>query len=123
MWSVSQGWTVKALSEDDHNFLKKRKRLIAIWNSIAVIMLIALVTIFSWIYIQVPYLANPLFVAEALKHNEIQESVMATSAITLPVVFITLFVTVGIFVLFGFAIFSNEKRYLSIIERLLEKRP
>ena len=111
---------MRVLSERERVFLTRRKRLVAVWNSVAAVMLISLVGLFSWIFIRSPYLANPVFVAETLERNEMQASMMTMAALLLPIVFITLFVTVGIFILFGFVIFSNEKRYISMIERLLD---
>ncbi len=109
---------MKKLSDNDRIFLKKRKRLVAMWNTVAVVMLIGLVALFLWIFFTSPYFANPLYVAEALKQNDIEASVMTVSTIMLPVVVIMQFATVAVFIVFGFAIFANEKRYLSMIENL-----
>jgi len=106
------------LSEHDHAFLKKRKRLAALWTIVGSLMLVTLGAIFLWVFFQTPYIANPLLVAEAIKQNAIEDSVLITAAMLLPIVVMVLFVTVAIFILYGFSIISNEKRYLSMIEKL-----
>ncbi len=116
---------MRILPEKDYIFLKKRKRLVAMWNTVAVVILTALVTLFSWIFVQSPYFANPLYVIESIKQNsidEIDESVMITATILLPIVVMVLFITITIFIVIGFSIFSNEKRYLSMIDHLLNEK-
>ncbi len=106
------------LSENDYKFLNKRKRFINSWNIAATIILLLLGTAFLWIFFKSPYIANPIYVVEAIKQNTIENSVLITATALLPFIVIFLFVIVAIFVLLGFSVFSNEKTYLKIIEKL-----
>lgn len=110
------------LSENDVAFLKKRKRLAGMWNFVATILLLGLAGLYLWIFLEIPSIANPLYVAEALRQDAVKIPAMEMSAIMLPIVIMVLFTIVAIFILFGFAISSNEKRYLSIIENLLNEQ-
>jgi len=107
------------LSEKDYDFLKKRKRLVSMGPFVAGLVLVFLCAGFVYMYISSPYIANPLFVAEAIRKNTIDNSVMIMATILLPIVVMFLFVTVALFVLFCFSVYSNEKRYLYMMERLL----
>ena len=106
------------LSEKDNDFLNKRKRLVATGTFVLGLILVFLCAGFVYMFISSPYIANPLHVADAIKQNSIDNSTMIMATILLPIIVIALFVMVVIFVLFGFSIFSNEKRYLSMIEKL-----
>ncbi|WP_029407435.1 hypothetical protein [Thiomicrorhabdus sp. Milos-T2] len=104
--------------ENDHKFLNKRTRLISLWNPVAIAMLVIIFALLAWLVIKTPYLVNPLFVAEAINQNAISQSTLSMSVMMLPVVVLFLFLVVTIFVLYGFVMISNEKRYLAIIDRL-----
>lgn len=109
-------------NQKDHQFLKNRQRLILLWRPTAIVMLTILLILIVWLFVKAPYLINPVFVVEAIQDNTIDQSVLSLSALMLPIVVIFLFLTVTIFILFGFAIISNERRYLSIIRALEEKK-
>lgn len=104
--------------KNDNKFLKKRARLISLWNPVAMAILIFLFALLAWLVIKTPYLINPVFVAEAIKEDTISQSTISLSAMMLPIIVLFLFFVVTIFILYGFVIASNEKRYLSIIHRL-----
>lgn len=106
------------LDKRDTEFIRKRKNLISQWVPVAVIMLIVLAAMIVFMFIKVPYLVNPLHVAEALKTNSLNESLMTISVLSLPIVVLFIFFIVAIVVLYGFAIISREKRYIAIIESL-----
>ena len=106
------------LSENDYKFLDKRKRFINSWNTAATIILLLLGATFLWIFFKSPYIANPVYVAEAIKQNTVENAVLITATALLPFIVIFLFLIVALFVLLGFSIFSNEKTYLKIIEKL-----
>lgn len=102
----------------DHEFIRKRKNLIILWNSVAVIILLFLSTMLVFMFIEVPYLVNPVHVAEALKTNSLNESIMTISVLSLPIAVLLIFIIVVIVVIYGFSIISREKRYIAIIESL-----
>lgn len=108
------------LSENEYTFLKNRKRLVATWNTVAVLMFVFLVAVFLWMFFTFPYLINPLYVTEAIQANAMEDSTMITASILLPVLVICLFALVAMFILFGFSILSKEKRYLTIYRKITE---
>ncbi|RMH69685.1 MAG: hypothetical protein D6675_11610 [Gemmatimonadetes bacterium] len=81
-------------------------------------MLIFLASMIVFMFIKVPYLVNPVYVAEALKTNSLHASLMTTSVLLLPIVVLFIFFIIAIVVLYGFAIISREKHYIAIIESL-----
>ncbi len=109
------------IDENDYRFLTSRKRFLALWNYVAVMLFVTLGSVLLWMYLQSPWLADPVYIAQALQENRIDLSVIQMSALILPIVIWFLFAVVAIFIGYGFMIISNEKRYLAIIEKLLNK--
>ncbi len=109
------------LDEKDQEFLRKRKRMVSWGNTVVFVMLLATISVFIWMAVTSPYIANPFYVYELLKKGEVEKSVMELAILLLPVVVVVLFVTLAIFIFFSFVFFYNEKRYLSIIDNLLNR--
>lgn len=110
-----------ALPEPDLDFLRLRKRLVRWWPMAAYALLSVLALCLVGLVYNSPYLANPFFVAKQLGSGLIESPTLAISAVLLPVVVLLLFLVVAIFIILGFALFANEKRYLKIIDALLNE--
>ncbi len=106
------------MTSQEKKFLAKRQAFVSSWPILAIAMLAVLGILLAWLFIRSAYLANPFFVANALKEASIAKSTMELSTIILPILVWVLFISVIIFVLYGFAIISNEKKYLAIINNL-----
>lgn len=105
------------LSEEDLRFLAKRARLVQAWRYVGAILLAMIVGLGMWLFLSKPLLANPFTVMERLQSNAIAESTIALMAGMLPIVVLMCIALAVAVVLFAFAAFSNEKKYLAIIQR------
>jgi len=106
----------------DNEFLQKRAQLIARWNKAAAAMLLLLPGLLVSLFLQSPYLVIPVTVAQALKQGSLPLSTMSLAAMMLPIMVLFLFFVVAIFILYGYSISSNEKRYQTIITALKNKQ-
>ena len=105
------------LSDEEHRFLSKRSRLLQAWRYVGTILLVILIGLGIWLLLSKPLLANPFIVMARLKSDSIPDSTMALMAGILPVVVLMCIVLAVTVVLFVFAAFYNEKKYLKIIRR------
>lgn len=106
------------MDEKDRAFLQRRRKLAKAWNLVGALLLGLLAALGATIYFRVPQMANPFYVADQVKADTLEASTMELSAVLLPVVFLLCLGVVAIEVLFAFAMFANERRYLAIIEAL-----
>lgn len=105
------------LSYEEKCFVAKRARLMRTWRYVGAILLAMIIGLGVWLFLSKPLLANPFVVMTRLKSNSIPQSTMALMAGMLPVVTLMCVVLAVTAVLFVFAAFSNEKKYLTIIQR------
>lgn len=106
------------MDERDRAFLQRRRKLAKSWNLVGMLLLLVLIGVGATIFMRVPLLANPMYVAGHVKAGTLETSTMELSAVLLPIVFLLCLGVVAVVVLFAYAMFSNERRYLAIIERL-----
>ncbi len=106
------------MNESDRRFLQRRRRLARSWNLVGAALLLVLLALAATLFFRVPFLANPMYVADLLKTGGLERSTLELMAMMLPVVFLLCLAVTVVVVLFGFAIFSNERRYLAIIDAL-----
>lgn len=105
------------LSDEEQRFLVKRARLVRTWRYVGAILLLMLIGLGIWLFLTMPLLANPLIVMEQLKSDSIPESMLMLMASMLPIVVLMCLALAVTTVLFTFAAFSNEKKYLKLIQR------
>ncbi len=105
------------LSDEEQSFVANRARLIRTWRHVGAILLAMMIGFGMWLFLTKPLLANPFVVMTRLKSDSIPESTMALMAGMLPVVFLLCIVLVIAIILYIFAASSNEKKYLTIIQR------
>ena len=105
------------LSYQEQSFVAKRARFMRTWRYAGVILLALIIGLGTWLFLSRPLLANPFFVIARLKSQSIDEATMALMAGMLPVVTLACIVLAVVVVLFVFAHFSNERKYLAIIQR------
>ena len=86
-----------------------------------VLVLVGLAVFLAWLYCVHPRLANPFHVFTELQMSGIPPATLEVMAAMLPIVVSTVFLMLGTLVAYGFAVFSNERRYLKIIDRLQAK--
>ncbi len=105
------------LSYEEQCFVVKRAKLMRTWRYVGAILLALILGLGVWLFLSNPLLANPFVVMTRLQSNSIPESTMVLMAGMLPVVALMCIVLAVTAILFVFAAFSNEKKYLTIIQR------
>lgn len=110
------------MNDSDRRFLQRRRRLARSWNLVGAMLLLVLAALTATLFFRVPFLANPLYVIDLLKDGNLERSTMELMAFMLPIVVLLCLAVTAVTVVFGFAFFSNERRYLAIIDAL-EQRP
>ncbi|WP_317704418.1 hypothetical protein [Methylomarinovum caldicuralii] len=69
-----------------------------------------------WIWFRVPFLANPLFVAETLRQGTLTRSQLETATLLLPVLFWLVIALIALVIGLGFLFTAIEKRYLTFLK-------
>jgi hypothetical protein len=105
-------------TNDDRRFLRRRQRLAAAWTPVGVTLLLALSACLGWLFVRVPYLVNPVYVARQLATGAIERSTLDLMALLLPVAVVALFVVTGIMIGYGFAVFAHERRYQRMLHSM-----
>jgi len=109
------------LDEQLVKFLKKRRRLARFWPVIATLLLMGILAFVVWLFLKNPLLVNPFEVASRLDAGTVESSTLILMAGMLPIMFLACLLILIVVILFGFTVFSNEKKYLEIIDRLLNE--
>jgi len=109
------------IDEKDLEFIKKRSFFVRWWNVVGSIMLFVLGGMAVWFFVRVPNFINPLHVIEQLKLGTLPQSSLVVMAGMLPIVVLGLLLVCVAVIIFIFAFFSNERRYLAIIERMRQE--
>ncbi len=112
------------LSDEERRFLVKRAQLVRAWRYVGAILLAVLIGLGFWLFLTLPLLVNPFVVMTRLQSGSIPESMLMLMAGMLPIVVLmclALVALVVMVVLFIFVAFSNEKKYLKLIERHSDK--
>jgi hypothetical protein len=104
-------------------FLANRARLVSTWRYVGIVLLVGLVGLGLVLFWFVPLLANPFMVMARLNGDSIPSSTMALSTALLPITFLTCMLLALAIVLFVFAAFSNERKYLAIVRKMTQSTP
>jgi hypothetical protein len=103
--------------QNDEDFLRHRRKLVARWKLAGPLMLLVLLALLGWLYVWSPNLVNPYAVADKISNGEIERSSLELMALILPVAMLTIIGITAVVIGFGFAVISNERRYLKIIDQ------
>lgn len=109
------------LSDEERRFLVKRARFVRTWRYVGAILLAVLIGLGIWLFLTIPLLANPLVVMAQIQSDSIPESMLTLMAGMLPIVVLMCLALAATTVLFTFAAFSNEKKYLKLIQRIYQE--
>jgi len=109
------------LTEDERRFLLKRKWFVRTWRYAGLILIFAISGISLWLYIKSPLLINPFEVASQIESGTLKESTLTIMALITPIMVLTCLLLLMIIIIFAFVAFSNERKYLRIIESLLQE--
>jgi len=105
------------LRDEEQRFIRKRSRLLEAWRYVGVILLIVLLGLGIWLFLSKPMLGNPFAVMSRLQSGSISQSTLFLMAGMLPIVVLMCIGLSVAVVLSAYAAFSNEKKYISIIQR------
>jgi len=111
------------LSNEEQQFLAKRTSFVKTWRYVGALLLVMVIGLGMWLFWSKPLLANPFVVLSRLNSGSVPASTMVLMAGLLPVVVLMCIVLAITIVLFAFAAFSNEKKYLAIIKTKTEVAP
>jgi len=87
------------------------------WKLAGPLMLLALLALLGWLFVWSPNLVNPYSVAHEISSGEIERSSLELMALILPVSILMNIGITAVVIGFGFAVCSNERRYLKIIDK------
>ena len=108
------------LLNDEKAFLEKRGRFVRSWRYVGPSLFFLVAGTGGWLYLRYPLLANPAQVVAELQRGGINPQTVEFMAVLLPVTIALILFLCGVFVLFAFASFANERKYLEIITREAE---
>ncbi|MCU0857927.1 MAG: hypothetical protein MUC65_05940 [Pontiellaceae bacterium] len=103
------------LNHEEQQFLANRTRFVKTWPYAGAILLIMLIGLALWLFRSTPLLVNPFAALSRLNSDSIPASTLILMAGMLPVAVLMCIALAATIVLFAFAAFSNEKKYLAII--------
>jgi hypothetical protein len=106
------------LTAADSTFISRRSSLVKYWPVAGSLLLLMLIGLGVWLWIDVPWLINPREVMHALEAGKLADSTLTLMAMMLPFVMLACIVFSVLFVLLAWRGFKNERRLLDIIDRL-----
>lgn len=107
------------LSKDDLAFLDRRRRFAFTWNAVAAVLLLSLAGALTWLVLSAPGLIDPAEMVRVLGAGIKAQSPAETAVFLLPIAVLGCFVIGAVLIVYGVAVFANERRYLRIIDRLI----
>jgi hypothetical protein len=107
------------LDDTSAGFLAKRRRFARTWPWVGTSLLLVLGAFVAWMFVRNPLLINPLEVASLLEAGTLEESTLILMAGMLPIMLWLCLLILSIVIAFGFVMFSNERKYHRIIDKLL----
>jgi hypothetical protein len=110
------------LTEQEKSFFTKREKLVRAWPLFGSVMLIVVLCLAGWLFWRNPLLVNPWVVLTRLEAGSIPDSTLLLMAGLLPIAMLLCLAIVLVTLLFAFVALSNERKYISIIHRLLNSQ-
>ena len=105
------------LTEAEQLFVDRRRRLTQSWPFVGSGILVLLGSLVVWLVASKPLLANPFYVMSEIDRGTIEQSTLTLMAGMLPLaIWAVLFLCIATVTL-AFSVFSNERRYLALLEK------
>lgn len=105
------------LSDAEKSFIDKRRHLVRFWPYVGSAILAFLAAFIIWLVVTKLLLVNPFFVLSEINRGTLDLPMMVLLAGMLSIAVLAALTTCIAAVIFAFAAFANERKYLSIIER------
>ena len=99
-------------------FLEKRRRLLQAWQWVGPLCLLLIIGLWLWLYLHSPLLVNPFEIASRLENETLDSSILPVMALMLPIIILACLGLLIAIIVFMYAVFSNEKKYMEIINEL-----
>ena len=99
-------------------FLEKRRRLLKTWRWIGPLCLLLIFVLLLWLYLHSPLLVNPFEIVSRIENETLESSILSLMALMLPIIVLACFGLLIAIIVFMYAVFSNEKKYMEIINEL-----
>ena len=108
------------LTDKERRFVAKRTKFVQAWPLVGGVLLCLVLGLGVWLFLSKPLLANPFVVLSKLNSGSIPASTLTLMAVLLPVSVLMCLILAIAVVLFCFAAFANEKKYIQMIHRMIE---
>jgi hypothetical protein len=108
------------LTADEQRLLRQRERRNRFGRMAVPAALLVWILFCVWLFVQVPLLANPLYVIDRLQRSDIAPGTLVTMASLLPVAIALVAVVFGIFLACAWGWARREARLLRLARRLDE---
>ena len=106
------------LSQKQMNFLEKRRQLLKVWTYAGPSMLLLIIVLVVFLKINTPWLIDPFEVISRLEEGSVETSSLEMMAVLLPVMSCLVCFLLAAFVFLMYLVFTNEKKYLEILNQL-----
>jgi hypothetical protein len=106
------------LSPRETKFLSRRRQLLRAWRVAGPVLLLLLFVTAIFMFINYPLMFNPFELVDRLESETLDVSTLQFMALLLPVAMLMVFVMLLVVVLLTFAGMANDKKYLTILDRL-----
>jgi hypothetical protein len=105
-------------TEEQQQFLHKRRTFIAAWRSIGPLLIGGLLIFIGMMLLTAPMFINPFAVIARLRADTLDLTTLQTMAMMLPVVFMLLCVALLLLILQAYRSCKREREYLLLIDQL-----
>ena len=106
------------ITEREMLFLDRRAKLLRIWPLAGTLLLAVVGFLAAWLFWRTPLLINPFVVIEQLQAGTIPDSTLALLAGFLPLAMLACLLLMVVMIAFLFVAVSNERKYMTMIEKL-----
>lgn len=110
------------LTQHQLKFVKARAVVVRYGRWLTILLAGGYAALLAWIYVEAPLLIRPLEVLDRIETGSLARSRLLLMAGLLPVVLLIGLTLIGICFIGLIAAYDTEKKYLTIIARLLDER-
>ena len=109
------------LSPTELKFVDRRTELSRVWRYAGPLLLACIAALALYFYLSTPLLIDPLQVIAGIEADSIADTTLITMSVMLPIVMLLLLSVLVVLVFYMYAIFSNERKLIAIIKKLIQR--